>query len=434
VTIRAITLIAFIIASLPVCFVRPFYGILLWSAMAILNPQWYTWSADAFRWDMSVAIATLAGVFIFARGWAGRLAATEVLMSIILWIWFTITSVMSADSTVFMHHAQDTWLRWQFVSKLLLMTLATIAIVNSLARLRMLILVIAGSFGFFVLKALPFMIFTAGRFRVYGPEHSMIADNNDFGLALNMTLPIFFFLAQTESKRWVKWLFGILFIATIPAIFFTYSRGALIGLSVVLVLMFLQSKQRLMLIPVIILGTIIALVVAPESWRDRMDPTRPGAMDGSARSRLNAWTFSWRLASDYPITGGGFETFTPELFDRYAPDPSDIHGPHSVYFGVLAEHGFVGLFLYLTLVGTFFASAHRIVQRARLHGDIMVINYTNMFRLGMLGFLVSGLFLGRAYFDYFFTFIACIVILKRLSQLEYARVVPADLTTQEEAA
>ena len=74
------------------------------------------------------------------------------------------------------------------------------------------------------------------------------------------------------------------------------------------------------------------------------------ALDASARSRLNVWQYSWALASDYPLMGGGFEAFTPSLFARYAPDPHDVHGPHSIYFGVLAEHGFVGLSLYLTLV------------------------------------------------------------------------------------
>ena len=72
----------------------------------------------------------------------------------------------------------------------------------------------------------------------------MIADNNDFGLALNMTLPLYFYLAQTEHKRWLKRLFAALFVMTIPAIFFTYSRGALVGLAAVVMLMFLQSRRR----------------------------------------------------------------------------------------------------------------------------------------------------------------------------------------------
>ena len=61
----------------------------------------------------------------------------------------------------------------------------------------------------------------------------MIGDNTDFGLALNMTLPLYFFLAQAETKRWVRNAWGVMFLITIPAIFFTYSRGALVGLAAV---------------------------------------------------------------------------------------------------------------------------------------------------------------------------------------------------------
>jgi putative inorganic carbon (HCO3(-)) transporter len=279
--------------------------------------------------------------------------------------------------------------------------------VDTFERLRMLVLVIAGCFGFFVLKALPFLILTGGSFRLYGPEYSMIADNNDFGLALNMTLPLFFFLAQTEPRRWVRWLCGFLFIITIPAVFFTYSRGALVGLIVVLGLMLLRSRRRFLLIPVIGFGIGIALLFAPAAWKQRMDPTRPDAVDGSAKSRLNAWAYSRHLAQDYPIAGGGFGTFTQQLFDIYAPNTKDIHGPHSIYFQVLAEHGFVGLVIYLALLGSCLTTVFRLVRYAKRNDDAVA--------LSLIGFMTSGIFLGRAYFDYVFSIVACLAVLERLA-------------------
>jgi probable O-glycosylation ligase (exosortase A-associated) len=317
-----------------------------------------------------------------------------------------------------MHHSADTWFRFNFVSKILLMTVVTIGVVDSFSRLRILVTVIAASFAFFVLKSLPFIVLTGGNFRIFGPEHSMIGDNNDFGLAMNMTVPLFFFLAQTETGRWTKRFWGLLTLASIPIVFFTYSRGALVGLTAVLFMMLLQSKQRLILMPVLVLGIAIALLFTPDAWKQRMDPTREGAIDSSAQERLNAWTFSWRLACDFPIAGGGFETFSPELFQRYAPKVADVRGPHSIYFGVLAEHGFIGLGLYLSFVAHAFMSTIRIGRFARYHGQTVIANYANMFRFSLIGFLTSGLFLGRAYFDYFFTIVACIVILRRVCREE----------------
>jgi len=247
----------------------------------------------------------------------------------------------------------------------------------------------------------------------------MIADNNDFGLALDMTIPIYFFLAQSETRPWAKRLFGFLCLITIPAIFFTYSRGALAGLVVVLGLMVLRSRQRLLLIPVIILGAVIALYFAPEAWQQRMDVTGGGVVDASALSRLNAWSFCWALASDYPIAGGGFATFTRELFNRYAPHVQDVHNSHSVYFGVLAEHGFIGLILYAALIAACFHTTSRMVKSGRMQNDQTAVHYANMLRFSLIGFLVSGMFLSRAYFDYFFTIVAAIATLKAVFEAEW---------------
>jgi probable O-glycosylation ligase (exosortase A-associated) len=422
VPIKGVLLLAFVVGSLPVCLARPFYGILLWTVIAFLNPQssLFYWSgATSFPWAEAVAIPTLIGFALFSRAWR-NLGSGKVLLIGLLWAWFTITSLISTHTPLFIHHAGDTWFRWDFVSKVLLMTAVTVAILDSFARLRIFVLVMAGCFGFFVLKALPFLILTGGAFRLYGPEYSMVADNNDLGLALNMTLPLFFFLAQTESRRWARRVCGFLFIVTIPAIFFTYSRGALVGLIVVLALMLLRLRQRFLLIPVLGFGLAVALLFAPAAWKQRMDPTRPDAVDGSAQSRLNAWAYSWNLSKDYPIAGGGFGTFTDRLFDIYAPNTKDMHGPHSIYFQVLAEHGFVGLALYLALIGSCFASVSRLVKAAKFHGDHIVLAYANMFRFSLLGFLTSGIFLGRAYFDYFFSIVACLAALEKLARREWA--------------
>src|SRR4029450_7287412 len=103
-----------------------------------------------------------------------------------------------------------------------------------------------------------------------------------------MTLPLFFFLAQTESSRWAKRFFAFLFVITVPAIFFTYSRGALVGLSALFFAMLLQSRRRFALLPVVLLAVAVGVLFAPEQWRERMNPNREGALDGSAQSRLDS--------------------------------------------------------------------------------------------------------------------------------------------------
>jgi probable O-glycosylation ligase (exosortase A-associated) len=417
--VRGVLLLVYFVASLPVCFFRPFYGILLWMVVSFLNPQTalsYWPVALNFPWALAVAIPTMLGCLIFCPVWFTRLATREALWLVLFWFWTTVTSILSTQSPMFAHHAADTWVRWELVSKIVLMTIFTMGIVNTFSRLRLLLITVAGCFGYYALKGLAFVVLTGGAFRVYGPDRSMIADNNDFGLAMNMTLPICFFLAQTETDRRLKWFFRLLCVAIIASSLFTYSRGALVGLVIVLLLMLMGIRQRVAVLAAVAVTVVFVLMLAPSSWRDRMDPTRDDAIDASARSRLNAWDFSWRLASDYPIAGGGYSTFTPHLYQLYADNPRDnTHGAHSIYFQVLAEHGFVGLSIYLSLILFCFLTTRAMVLQGRREGDPTLVHYANMFRFSLMAFLASGAFLGRAYFDYFFFFVSGVAVLKRIA-------------------
>ena len=192
-----------------------------------------------------------------------------------------------------------------------------------------------------------------------------------------------------------------------------------------------QAKQKAILVPVAVLVLVFAVFFTPQAWKDRMSPTGPDSLDASALSRLNSWSFSWNLANAYPGMGGGFDAFTPSLYARYAPDPRDVHGPHSIYFGVLAEHGFTGFFLYFSVVAYCFAVLHRIVTVARRNGDEQSADYANMLRFSLIGFLASGAFLGRAYFDFYFTILASIAILRQLCWQEWRQNADSDFALPE---
>ena len=416
--IRDIVVLGLILASVPVCFCRPFYGIALWTFLAFVNPHRMAWgAARQFPVALLVAVATVAGFLLFKPRFK-NLYSREVMLIVLLWVWFAITTVVTTNITLFQQHAADSWDHLYFVSKILFMTLVLIGVTGTWDRLRLFVLCIAASFGTLLLKMLPWMLITRGANKAYGPEGTMLADNNDFGLALNMTFPIFFFLAKSESNPKLKKLLWFLTALTIPAVFFTWSRGALVGLIAVAVFIFWGSKQKLLLVPMLLLGAVLGFFFTAGAWQDRMTGMVDHPVDSSVEGRFNAWRFAWNLASDYPITGGGFGAFEPELFTRYAPNAFDFHASHSIYFGMLGEQGFVGLGLYLILLASCFYSLQRLKRRGRLEGDDRLVTYSTMLQGSLIAFMVSGAFLGRHYFDYFFDIVACIAILKTAVQRE----------------
>ena len=94
----------------------------------------------------------------------------------------------------------------------------------------------------------------------------------------------------------------------------------------------------------------------------------------------------------------------------------------------------MGILVYAVVIWSCFATTRSLIKRARIHEDIVAVQYANMFRTSIIGFLVSGAFLSRAYFDYFFTLVACIAILRRVCQEDWENVEASEMELDEVTA
>lgn len=401
-----------IFGSLPFCFLRPWIGILVFSWISYMNPHRFTWGAAYdFPFAKIVAIVTIAGL-LFTKDRMSLPKTRETLLIVLLGLYFTLT-------TFFAFNQNAAWIQWEKVIKILIMTLATMVLINDSKKLKYLVMVIAGSIGFLGIKGGIFSFVTGGGFRVYGPPGSFFADNNDMALALNMTIPMLFYFAKNEENKRLKMLFWFTFASSIVSIVFTYSRGGFLALAIVLALLFLKSQRKT--IAVIILSTvlIIGAIYIPVQWFERIDTIRSYEEDSSVRGRINAWKTALNLAKDRPLIGGGFETFIRPVFRIYAPVRSNVHDVHSVYFEVLGEHGFVALGLFILLMLYSLSTAQKLKKTVRDNHDFKwVEDYSSMFQMSLIAYMVGGLFLGRAYFDLYYHIIAMIIIMQALVNKE----------------
>jgi probable O-glycosylation ligase (exosortase A-associated) len=344
-----------------------------------------------------------------------------------MWAWMGITLICATQVSLFAGHIQDGTDQLIQISKILLMTFVTILLVDSPDRLRQLVLVISLSIGLRALWVSIFGVETSGEYRVYGPHDSFLEDNNDFGLALNMILPLLYFSIPTEPRRWLRICLGMCFFAGIFAVILTYSRGALLGLVVFLTMIAAISRYRMISISFLAVTAVLVLSFAPQAWMDRMNRMAHGEVDSSAKQRLIGWRTGWNLVMDYPITGGGLSAYPDVVvFRHYQPEPMpggrESEGPHSIYFQVLGENGFVGLGLFLMLLGSCLFAVRALRRSARKRSSHhWVIPYTRMFEVSLAAFMVNGAFLGRAYFDLWYEIVACIVIVKLLYRRELAK-------------
>lgn len=412
---RDLIVLAIVFGSLPFCFFRPHIGILVFSWLAYMNPHRLSWGA-AFHFPVAnyVGLALLLGV-PFAKDRQSFPVRRESVLLVLLWLLFTLTSATSV-------YPESAWRHWELVSKILLITMVTIVFFQDRVRLKWLLLTISLSVGFFGVKGAVFAIITGGAHRVYGPLGTFLEDNNDLALALVMVLPILYFLALQQKTRIYRWSLFATTAMCAAAIVFTYSRGGFLGLAAVAGVFLLRTKHRVLAILLLLALVATAYTVVPEKWFERMGTISEFEEDRSALGRINAWGFAWNLALDRPFTGGGFNCFTPGLFLSYAPEPWDYHDAHSVYFELLAEHGFPATIVFLVLIFSILLRMRRLKRRfVEAEETRWIAQYAEMLTMSFVGYLVCGAFLGRAYFDLMYQLVAVAIVLLTLADREEER-------------
>jgi probable O-glycosylation ligase (exosortase A-associated) len=203
------------------------------------------------------------------------------------------------------------------------------------------------------------------------------------------------------------------------------SRGALLGLAAMGTFLWLKSRNKLFTALLGAVAVWLVVSVMPQQWYDRMATIRNYETDQSAVGRINAWKMAFNMAKNRPL-GGGFDSFHDYTFELYAPDPGNVHDSHSIYFEVLGEHGFVGLGLFLMLALMTWRTAAWVISRAHRDRERRwVADLAAMIQVSLVGYASAGAFLGLAYFDYYYTLIALVVLCKTVLVSDAAEVAVA---------
>lgn len=397
--------------SLPLILRRPWIGVLVWSWLGYMNPHRLTWGfAYDFPFAQLVAIVTLISIVIHRERF--RFPVNSLIVFWLLFIvWMNVT-------TFFALVPDDAWLAWDRAMKIQLFSIITLILMQDRMRIDYLVWTIVICLGFFGVKGGLFSILTGGNYIVWGPKGSFIEGNNSLGLAMIMTMPLMWYLSTHTERKLVRYALWITMGLTALAILTTHSRGALLAITGMLVFLWLKSRHKTWLAIALLIAAPILWFSMPSDWHDRMGTIRTYQEDGSAMGRINAWWFAYHIANDNPVTGGGFDVFTPELFQRYAPDPDAFHDSHSIYFEVLAEHGYIGLILFLAIGAIALRMAGKVAREGRAtEGMTWAGDLAAMLQASLIGYAVGGAFLGLAYFDLYYHLVVMVLLLRlQLSQ------------------
>lgn len=389
---RDILLVALVLAGSLAALRRPWIGILVWTWLSVMNPHRYTYG---FAYDAPlaamVAATTLFGL-LFTKDKESPFQGAPVLMFTLFTIWVTISWLVGLDP-------DDDYWQWNKVMKINLMILVALALIRSKMQIMLLTWVAVGSLAILGSKGGIFTLAHGGNYRVWGPPGSFIADNNEFALALIMTVPMLRFLQLQAQNKWLRRILLLAMVLCAASAFGSHSRGALLAGASMALFFWWKGKNKLGIgLAMLVVGAAMVSFM-PDEWTQRMHTIDNYQEDGSAMGRINAWWVAWNVASHYPF-GVGFNVARPSLFAMYAPDPTGIHAAHSIYFQALGNHGFVGLFLFIAIWWSSWRFASGLRKDASGIPEAQwCVDLANMAQVSLLAYLVGGAFLSLAYFD-----------------------------------
>ena len=402
---RDLLVAALVFGSIPFILYRPWFGIIVWTWLGFMNPHRMAWG---FITDMPVAyIVALTTLFalLFSREPKKIPWTRESVTLALMVIWMVVTTFFAMYS----------WLAWpqlEKVAKIQLMIFVAMMLITTQFRLHVLVWTIAVSIGFYGVKGGIFTILHGGSHRVYGPPGTFIDGNNEMGLALAMTIPFMYYLYRETQKTPVRWALAAVMLLTALAAFGTQSRGALLAMGAMGVMLWWKSPQKVFMAVLVAAGVGLLFMFMPPEWFERMATIKSYEEDQSAIGRIESWKMAIAMASDR-FFGGGFNSFQWDSFAIYNPAYGGAHDAHSIYFEMLGEHGYVGLALFLALgLFTWFGAAR--VRRTAERTEEMrwMATLARMTQVSLVAYASAGAFLGMAYFDYAYNLVLIVVVCK----------------------
>jgi len=169
---------------LPIGLFRPFYGLLVYAWISYMYPHMLAWSmAQTFPMAKLSSLSVMGGLLFSPSANVAALRQRENVAMLLLWCTFTISSVFAI-------YPDQAWVKWQDTSKVILMSVLATILLRDRKQIRLFVLVIALSIGFWGFKGGLFGLATGGNQILYGPEPSIMGANNAIGLALDMCMPL----------------------------------------------------------------------------------------------------------------------------------------------------------------------------------------------------------------------------------------------------
>jgi O-antigen ligase len=264
-------------------------------------------------------------------------------------------------------------------------------------------------------------LMTVEGYRAGGRGGGIFGNSNDMALHLVTILPISIALLFGSRGLARKLIFGVCAAVMLAAIVLSYSRGAFIGLVVVLIFLTMKIGRgnRLGISLAIVVVAAGFLFLAPGNYGGRLLSIFIPSLDtgGSADFRRDELFRSLYVSLRHPFLGIGMGNYQPMISLRGLVT-------HNSYTQVAAEMGMAALACYLMFIVT---PLRKLAQIGRETFKVHRSSNFHYLALGLqaslLAYIVSSFFLSVAFSWYVYYLVGLAVCLRRIYESETGKVV-----------
>lgn len=263
-----------------------------------------------------------------------------------------------------------------------------------------------------------------------------LGDENDFGMEMNVAVPVAFFMYQAAASQRARLLYVVLLGLLVMTVVATSSRGAFLGLLAVGVYCWFYSPRKVMSLVVGACLAGLVMIAAPQEYWDRISSiSDDSTMDtGTAGQRMFTWGIGWEMFQANPVFGvgqGNFPWTIGEYMGGRTWQTKSLAGrqAHSLYFTLLPELGLVGVIIFGTMVYLNYRdtrvsqlltpmSRGMAAERVK-ENDLQLsraILYGNAILGGMIGYLATSAFISTLYYPTFWILMGLAVALRNATQ------------------
>ena len=349
-----------------------------------------------------------------------------------IWVTFTTTqAVIGAPA----------WEKWNWAIESIIITVACPLFLRSRAQLETAFLAAFSALSAHVLTAGVKSAFGSAGYDRLGmlmQTNNWLGETSTLALVAIMSIPMAGYAIRHSEilepyRGWyLKVAFAIYAYLAVMCVVGTSARTGVIAFAALLIIGIKGFVRKAVALSCAALFVLYGQSLLPGKALTRFSSILTYSQDDSAEARVGVWKWARQYAAQHPF-GGGFSVFYLNEFDYTKQDATTgalitehmkNTAPHSIYFEVLGEQGYIGELLFLLLIVGGLWGTYRLSKKKKRDGEKEVDDWPYAFSrvlfVCLVLFCTGAAFVGIAFQPLLYVFLGFYCSLHRIAQVRLA--------------